>query len=45
VTAAAQGARAAVIIDQELLLTDAYPTSEQPGAPATAMPDPQQQAG
>jgi thioredoxin reductase len=35
IMAAAQGARAAVVIDQELLFTDAYPTSE----PAAATPD------
>jgi thioredoxin reductase len=42
IMAAAQGARAAVVIDQELLFSDAYPTSE----PAAATPDtPPRQAG
>jgi thioredoxin reductase len=38
IMAAAQGARAAVVIDQELLFTDAYPTSEHPGPPANTPP-------
>ena len=46
IMAAAQGARAAVVIDQELLFTDAYSASEQAGEPAAATPDaPQRQAG
>lgn len=32
--AAADGARAAVVIDQELLFTDAYSASEEPGRPS-----------
>jgi thioredoxin reductase len=34
IMAAAQGARAAVVIDQELLRADTYPTGEPTGAPA-----------
>ncbi len=46
IMAAAQGARAAVVIDQELLFTDAYPTSKQTGEPvATTTDAPQRQAG
>jgi thioredoxin reductase len=46
IMAAAEGARAAVVIDQELLFTDAYPTDDQTGGPAAATPDaPQRQAG
>jgi thioredoxin reductase len=38
IMAAAAGARAAVVIDQELLFTDAYPTSEHAGPPAAGTP-------
>ncbi len=38
IMAAAEGARAAVIIDQELLFTDAYTTSEHTGPPAANTP-------
>jgi hypothetical protein len=34
IMAAAQGARAAVVIDQELLHADTYPTGEPTGTPA-----------
>jgi thioredoxin reductase len=40
IMAAAQGARAAVVIDQELLFTDAYPASSQAGEPSPAAPGP-----
>jgi thioredoxin reductase len=38
IMAAAQGARAAVVIDQELLFSDAYTTSNQAGEPSPAAP-------